>query len=72
MDLLDQGVIVAVDVVGCPAAQAAYLQRARDAAAAVTLTEDERRGLQGPAIGEKLREKRLAVLAGLKASATDL
>jgi len=51
-----------------PYPQAAYLQRARDAGAAVTLTEDERRGLQGPAIGEKLREKRLAVLAGLKAS----
>ncbi len=51
-----------------PYPQAAYLQRARDAAAAVTLTEDERRGLQGPALGEKLREKRLDVLAAFKAS----
>src|SRR3989440_50839 len=51
-----------------PYPQAAYLQRARDEAAAVTLTEEERRGLQGPAIGEKLREKRLAVLAAAKAS----
>jgi tRNA nucleotidyltransferase (CCA-adding enzyme) len=51
-----------------PYPQSEYLQRARNEAAAVTLSEDERRGLQGPAIGEKIREKRVAVLTALKGS----
>jgi tRNA nucleotidyltransferase (CCA-adding enzyme) len=51
-----------------PYPQAAYLKRARDEAAAVTLTEEDRAGLQGAAIGEKLREKRLALLTAVKAS----
>ncbi len=42
--------------------QVAYLQKAREAAAAVTLTEDERAGLAGKAIGERIREKRLAAV----------
>jgi tRNA nucleotidyltransferase (CCA-adding enzyme) len=49
-----------------PYPQAAYLQRARDAAAAVTLSEEERRGLQGTAIGEKLRVTRLAAVTAVK------
>jgi tRNA nucleotidyltransferase (CCA-adding enzyme) len=51
-----------------PYPQAAYLLRVRNAAAAVTLSEEERSGLQGPAIGEKLREKRLAAVAAAKES----
>lgn len=43
-----------------------YLLAARDAAAAVTLSEQERAGLQGRAIGEKIREKRLAAVAAVK------
>ena len=46
-----------------PYLQRALWQRARDAAAHVTLTEAERSGLAGPAIAAKLREKRLAALA---------
>src|SRR6202049_1392122 len=42
-----------------PYPQAAYLQAARAAAAAVALAEEERRGLTGPAIGEQLRPARL-------------
>jgi tRNA nucleotidyltransferase (CCA-adding enzyme) len=41
------------------------LRTARSAAAAVTLTEAERRGLAGTAIGEKLRRKRLEAIAGV-------
>jgi tRNA nucleotidyltransferase (CCA-adding enzyme) len=53
---------------GNPYPQAAYLQRARDAAAAAaTLTDEERAGLQGPAIGEKIRAKRLAAVTAVKA-----
>jgi hypothetical protein len=44
----------------------AYLTAARDAAAAATLTEDERAGLTGKAIGEKIREKRLAAVIALR------
>jgi len=46
--------------------QVAYLQRAREAAAAVTLTEADRSGLSGKAIGEKIREKRLAAVTAVK------
>ncbi len=48
--------------------QVAYLLKARAAAAAATLSEEERAGLQGRAIGEKIREKRLAAVAAVKES----
>jgi len=32
----------------------------------VTLSEDERQGLTGPAIGDKIREKRLAAVSEVK------
>jgi len=51
-----------------PYPQAAYLRAARDTAAAVTLSEEERSGLKGAEIGEKLRVKRLAAVAAVKAS----
>ena len=52
-----------------PYPQRAYLLEARDAAAAaITLTEQERAGLQGRAIGEKIREKRLAAVSAVKDS----
>jgi tRNA nucleotidyltransferase (CCA-adding enzyme) len=49
-----------------PYPQADYLQRARDAAAAVTLSEEERQSLKGPFLGERLREKRLAAVTAVK------
>ena len=49
-----------------PYPQRDYLRRAHAAAAAVSLEESERQGLVGPAIGEKIREKRLEAI---KASA---
>ena len=49
-----------------PYPQGEYLRRVRAAAAAVSLTEAERRGLAGAAIGEKLREKRLAGIEALE------
>src|SRR5256885_1528123 len=52
-----------------PYPQAAYLKRALAAAAAVTLSEQERRGLSGAAIGEQLRGRRLAAVSAVKASA---
>src|SRR5487761_1550739 len=48
-----------------PYPQRDYLRRARVAAAAVSLDESERQGLPGPAIGEKIREKRLAAIKAL-------
>jgi tRNA nucleotidyltransferase (CCA-adding enzyme) len=51
-----------------PYPQAEYLLRARDAAAAAALTDEDRAGLQGPAIGAKIREKRLAAVTGIKAA----
>jgi len=45
-----------------PYPQRELLRRALAAAAAVTLDETERQGLTGPAIGEKIREKRLAAV----------
>jgi tRNA nucleotidyltransferase (CCA-adding enzyme) len=49
-----------------PYPQSAYLMKARDAAAAVTLTEEERSGLSGRAIGEKIRDKRLDAVSAVK------
>lgn len=51
-----------------PYPQADYLRRARDAAAAVTLSDEERRELKGPFLGERLREKRLAAVTAVKDS----
>jgi tRNA nucleotidyltransferase (CCA-adding enzyme) len=48
-----------------PYPQREYLLRARAAAAAVSLGESERQGLAGPAIGELIREKRLAAINSL-------
>ena len=48
-----------------PYPQRDYLRRAHTAAAAVSLDESERQGLAGPAIGEKIREKRLAAIKSL-------
>lgn len=48
-----------------PYLQAEYLRRLRTAAAAVSLSADDRQGLKGPAIGERLREKRLAAIKSL-------
>ena len=45
--------------------QPEHLRQARSAAAAVTLTEADRQGLQGSAIGEKLRRKRLDAITGV-------
>jgi tRNA nucleotidyltransferase (CCA-adding enzyme) len=49
-----------------PYPQAEFLLQARDAAAAVTLSEEERQSLQGPFLGERLREKRLAAVTAVK------
>jgi tRNA nucleotidyltransferase (CCA-adding enzyme) len=48
-----------------PYPQRDYLRRAHAAAAAVSLEESERQGLVGPAIGERIREKRLAAIKSL-------
>jgi len=45
-----------------PYPQREYLRRVRATAAAVSLSESERQGLTGPAVGEKIREKRLAAI----------
>ena len=49
-----------------PYPQSDYLRRAREVASSVTLPEEERHGLDGPAIGAKIRVKRLAALASSK------
>jgi tRNA nucleotidyltransferase (CCA-adding enzyme) len=49
-----------------PYAQSAYLKAALAAAAAVTLAEEERRGLTGAAIGEQVRRRRLAAISAVK------
>jgi tRNA nucleotidyltransferase (CCA-adding enzyme) len=49
-----------------PYPQAAYLRAACEVASAEVLSETERQGLPGPAIGDKLRAKRLAALTQLK------
>jgi tRNA nucleotidyltransferase (CCA-adding enzyme) len=51
-----------------PYPQSGYLRAALAAAAAVQLTDEERRGLAGPAIGAELRHRRLAALGALKPS----
>ena len=48
-----------------PYPQRDYLRRVRAAAAAVSLEESERQGLAGAAIGERIREKRLAAIKSL-------
>ena len=48
-----------------PYPQRELLRRALAAAAAVTLDENERQGLAGPAIGEKIHERRLAAIKAL-------
>jgi tRNA nucleotidyltransferase (CCA-adding enzyme) len=52
-----------------PYPQAAYLSRALQAAASVALPEEDRAGLQGQEIRLKLRSKRLAAVAQVKAAA---
>ncbi|MBS0581405.1 MAG: multifunctional CCA addition/repair protein [Proteobacteria bacterium] len=51
-----------------PYPQADYLRAMLSAAAAVTLTAQERAGLAGPAIGEEIRRRRLAAIAPLRAA----
>jgi len=46
--------------------QADYLRGARDAAAAVALSEAGREGLDGPAIGKEIRAQRVAAVAALR------
>ena len=48
-----------------PYPQRDYLLRARAAAGAVSLGESERQGLAGAAIGERIRDKRLAAIKSL-------
>jgi len=52
-----------------PYPQAAYLRGALAAAAGVTLSESERRGLEGAEIGEEIRRRRLAAVAAVKTRA---
>jgi tRNA nucleotidyltransferase (CCA-adding enzyme) len=52
-----------------PYPQAGYLRAALAAAAAVTIPEDERRGLKGPAIGAEMKRRRLAAVSAVKAAA---
>jgi tRNA nucleotidyltransferase (CCA-adding enzyme) len=49
-----------------PYPQRQYFLRARAAAAAVSVDESEREGLAGPAIGERIREKRLVAIKSLE------
>ncbi|MFI4877284.1 MAG: multifunctional CCA addition/repair protein [Steroidobacterales bacterium] len=49
-----------------PYPQLAYLQQVRAAAAAVALTEEERRGLRGAEIGAELRRRRLEAIAAAR------
>jgi tRNA nucleotidyltransferase (CCA-adding enzyme) len=49
-----------------PYPQVAYLRRARDAAAAVQLSAEDRAGLKGPEIGEKIRVLRLAAVTRVR------
>jgi tRNA nucleotidyltransferase (CCA-adding enzyme) len=52
-----------------PYPQSTYLRAALAAAAAATLSAEERQGLPGPAIGEALRRRRLDAVAEVKAAA---
>jgi tRNA nucleotidyltransferase (CCA-adding enzyme) len=49
-----------------PYPQREYLDGARAMAAAVQLSEEDRAGLNGPAIAAALRERRLAALSGIR------
>ncbi|MGB6451511.1 MAG: multifunctional CCA addition/repair protein [Steroidobacteraceae bacterium] len=49
-----------------PYPQAEYLRRAREEAAQVTLSDEDRDGLTGPAVGARIREMRAAALVELK------
>ena len=49
-----------------PYPQAEFLERARSVAAAVSLSAEERAGLSGTQIGERIRERRLEAIAGLR------
>src|SRR5882672_9959672 len=49
-----------------PYPQAEYLRCARDAAAAAQLSDEDRVGLQGPAIGARIRAKRLEAVTRVK------
>lgn len=51
---------------GEPYPQAGYLRAALATAAAVTLSEEERRGLSGPKIGEQLHRRRLEAIGAAK------
>src|SRR5215831_8777522 len=53
-----------------PYPQAAYLGEALAAAAGVTLSESERRGLEGAEIGAEIRRRRLGAIAAVKARVT--
>jgi tRNA nucleotidyltransferase (CCA-adding enzyme) len=48
--------------------QRSYFAAARDAAAAIVLTADERSGLSGEQIGQELRRRRIAAIEAVKAS----
>ena len=48
-----------------PYPQRDYLRRVREVAASVSLDEEERQGLVGAAIGEKIRDRRLAAIKSL-------
>ena len=52
-----------------PYPQVGYLAHTLTAAAAATLTESERRGLEGAEIGAELRRRRLAAISQLKKAA---
>jgi tRNA nucleotidyltransferase (CCA-adding enzyme) len=54
-----------------PYPQVGYLKQVLATAAAVTLSEGERRGMEGAEIGEELRRRRLTAIATVKAEATD-
>jgi len=49
-----------------PYPQSGYLQDALAAATAVALSEEERRGLKGPAIGAEIQRRRLAAVAAVR------
>ena len=51
-----------------PYPQREFFAAARATAAAVALTEDERRDLNGEQIGQELRRRRVAAIEGLKAN----
>jgi tRNA nucleotidyltransferase (CCA-adding enzyme) len=53
-----------------PYPQVGYLARTLTAAAGATLTESERRGLEGAEIGAELRRRRLAAISQLKKAAS--